>query len=299
MKPSLKQIEAFVWVCDLGSFRRAAERLNTTQPNISSRISALEDVLGARLMERDAGSVRILPKGRELLPFAREVLRSTETLMAAGGKANLTDGILKLGVTELVVNTWLREFMRVAKQKFPNVSIELTVDLSLRISEALLDHSLDLALQTGPYADVIEKTVALGNSSYVWVAAPKIATGVKTGTRPELLQFPILAHARGTAAVDEVEQHFTGRGQDKLRLVPSNNMSACLHMAIDGLGIAILPEAMVRADIKAGRLKAIAYSWVPKPLKLSARYHAAHAPAYVANIAKLAQQVAKRFEGLE
>lgn len=155
MKLSLKQIEAFVWVCDLGSFRRAAERLNTTQPNVSSRISAMEDLLGIRLMERDAGSVRVLPKGRELLLHARAVLRSTEALMAAGGKANLMDGILKLGVTELVVNTWLREFMRVAKQEFPNVSIELTVDLSLRISDALLDHSIDLALQTGPFAVAI------------------------------------------------------------------------------------------------------------------------------------------------
>jgi DNA-binding transcriptional LysR family regulator len=296
MKLSLKQIEAFVWVCDLGSFRRAAERLNTTQPNVSSRISALEELLGTRLMERDAGSVRILPKGRELLLHAREVLRSTEALIAAGGKANLTDGILKLGVTELVVNTWLREFMRTAKREFPNVSIELTVDLSLRISEALLDHSLDLALQTGPFAVAIEKTVPLGSSAYVWVAAPTISATFKEVNSNRLLKFPILTHARGTAAVDEVEQHFAGRGHGKLTLVPSNNMSACLHMAIDGLGIGILPEAMVRADINAGRLKAIAYAWVPKPLKMSARYHAAHAPAYVGNIAKLAQQVAKRFD---
>jgi DNA-binding transcriptional LysR family regulator len=296
MKLSLKQIEAFVWVCDLRSFRRAAERLNTTQPNISSRISALEDLLGARLMERDAGSIRILPKGRELLSHARTVLRSTEVLVAAAGKANLADGILKLGVTELVVNTWLREFMRAAKQEFPNVSIELTVDLSVRISEALLDHSLDLALQTGPFDEAIDKTVPLGSSAYVFVGAPKVANAVKSASPSQLLQFPILTHARGTTAVDEVEQHFSGRGRGKLTLVPSNNMSACLHMAIDGLGIAVLPEAMVRGDIKSGRLKAISYPWVPKPLKISARYHAAHASAYVVNIAKLAQQIAKRFE---
>jgi DNA-binding transcriptional LysR family regulator len=296
MKLTLKQIEAFIWVCDLGSFRRAAERLNTTQPNISSRISALEDVLGTRLMERDAGSVRILPKGREVLLHAREVLRATEALIVAGGKANLTDGILKLGVTELVVNTWLREFMRTAKRELPNVSIELTVDLSVRISEALLDHSLDLALQTGPFTDAIEKTVPLGSSAYVWVATSKIAASLKGVSPSQLLKFPILSHARGTTAVDEVEQHFARRGHGRLTLVPSNNMSACLHMAIDGLGIAILPEAMVRGDIKAGRLKTISYSWVPKPLKMSARYHALHAPAYVGNIAKLAQQVARRFE---
>jgi DNA-binding transcriptional LysR family regulator len=296
MKLTLKQIEAFVWVCDLGSFRRAAERLNTTQPNISARISALEDLLGTRLMERDAGSVRILPKGRDLLSRAREVLRSAETFVEVGGSSQLSDGIVKLGVTELVVNTWLREFMRAAKQEFPNVSIELTVDLSVRISEALLDHSLDLALQTGPFTEAIDKTLGLGSSAYVWVAAPQISAGLKGLPAADLAKFPILTHARGTAAVEEVERHFSGRDKGGMTLVPSNNMSACLHMAIDGLGVAILPEAMVRSDLKAGRLKAISHSWVPKPLKLSARYHAVHAPAYVARIARLAQQVARRFE---
>ena len=42
---NLKHLEAFVWVADLGSFRKAADRLNTTQPNISSRIAALETAL--------------------------------------------------------------------------------------------------------------------------------------------------------------------------------------------------------------------------------------------------------------
>ena len=296
MKLNLKQIEAFVWVCDLGSFRRAAERLNTTQPNISSRISALEDLLGTRLMERDAGSVRVLPKGRELLSHAREILRSTEKFIEVGGRASLTDGILKLGVTELVVNTWLREFMRLAKQEFPNVSIELTVDLSVRISEALLDHSLDLALQTGPFNKAVDKTIALGRSAYVWVAAPQIAAKLKGVSAGDMLKFPILTHARGTAAVDEVERHFSGRNAGALTLVPSNNMSACLHMAIDGLGIAVLPEAMVRGDFGAGRLKTIPQDWTPKAPKTCARYHAAHAPAYVGAIAKLAQQVARRFD---
>ena len=71
---NLKHIEAFLAVADLGSFRRAAERLNTTQPNISNRISQLEDRLGLRLMERDAGSVRLTPRGQALLAPARQVL---------------------------------------------------------------------------------------------------------------------------------------------------------------------------------------------------------------------------------
>ena len=60
MTPTLKQIEAFVQVADLASFRRAAARLNTTQPNISARICALETLLDTRLMDRDAGTANCL-----------------------------------------------------------------------------------------------------------------------------------------------------------------------------------------------------------------------------------------------
>ena len=77
-KISLKQIQAFVTVADLGSFRRAAEKLLTTQPNISSRISGLEVQLGAKLMERDAGSVRMTATGELLLPRARDVLAALD-----------------------------------------------------------------------------------------------------------------------------------------------------------------------------------------------------------------------------
>ena len=68
MKFNLKQVEAFVWVADLGDFRKAAARLHTTQPNISGRIAALETVLDTRLYEeitrhfvRQQPATRLIP----------------------------------------------------------------------------------------------------------------------------------------------------------------------------------------------------------------------------------------------
>ncbi len=291
MSLTLKQLEAFIWVCDLGSFGRAAERLNTTQPNISTRISALENVLDVRLLERDAGSVRITPKGRTLLAHARAIQRNVENFHEAAGRSHLNEGVLRLGVTELVVNTWLRDFLRLAKHAYPNVDIELTVDLSVRISEGLKDHSLDLALQSSPFESDIDATLMLGTYPYVWIAAPRIVK-----QQAGLGSLPLLTHARGTIAVEEIEKHFGKRKGPVKRLVPSSNMAACLHMAIDGLGVAVLPEAMVRKDAKAGRLAVVDYAWAPKPLKMCARYYADKSAAYVAKIAALAKQAANAFD---
>ena len=94
MTPNLKHIQAFVAVADLGTFRRAAERLNTTQPNISGRIAQLEEQLGFRLMERDAGSVRLTPRGQSLLAPARAILAAMEEAKKAGAGATTYKGKL-------------------------------------------------------------------------------------------------------------------------------------------------------------------------------------------------------------
>ena len=49
----LRNLETFVWVAQLGGFRSAADKLNTTQPAISARIALLEDELGVKLFDRE------------------------------------------------------------------------------------------------------------------------------------------------------------------------------------------------------------------------------------------------------
>ena len=130
---TLKQLEALIWVADLGSFRRAAAHLNTTQPNISARISGLEATLGVTLMQRDAGSIRLTEKGTALLAQARRVLREAEALVETAARPDLIDDSLRLGVTEVVASTWLRPFLRALAEVYPNLTVELTVDLSLSL----------------------------------------------------------------------------------------------------------------------------------------------------------------------
>ena len=71
---NFEQIRTFLWVAKLGGFRKAAEKLNTSQPPVSARIAALEDRLGAALFERGQGGVRLTAKGRELLSYAEKLV---------------------------------------------------------------------------------------------------------------------------------------------------------------------------------------------------------------------------------
>jgi DNA-binding transcriptional LysR family regulator len=296
MKLKLAQLEAFVWVADLGSFRKAAERLSTTQPNISTRIIALEQILDVTLMERDAGSVRLTSKGIELLDHARKVLRSSEQFLEAAGTAALYEGVLKLGVTEMIVHTWLREFLRTLKDQFPNILVELTIDLSANLKRELFSRSIDLALQSGPFERQTSGWEDLGTYHWLWVASPELGLpSVKKMKSEDLLQHPILTHARDSGPYEDVASHFRGQQQMPARLVPSSNLAACLHMTVDGMGVAALPAAMVRDYISSAQLQQINYPWTPDSLEFRARYDADRSPVFVAQAALLAKELSSRY----
>jgi len=285
---NLKHIEAFVAVADLGSFRRAAARLNTTQPNISNRIAQLELFLGVKLMDRDAGSVRLTSKGNSLLAPARASLASIDGFIAAAKDETLFNGALRLGVSELVAHTWLQPFLLEMKTRFPNIYVELTVDLSANLSTALFSRDLDLVFQSGPFDRKSRRSVVLGQYPYIWVAMPGQVTANGPLSADDLTAFPILTHARNTAPYRQLAEHFHHTKQ-AVRLVPSSNIAACLQMVRDGLGIACLPYEMLAHLLVSGQLCTLDYSWRPNALQFSARFDCDPVPTYITEAVAIAQ----------
>ena len=295
---TIKQIEAFVEVADLGGFNRAAQRLGTTQPNISSRISTLEKLLGVTLMERDAGSVRLTPRGRELLERARAVLAATDALRMAADNPSAVDGVLRLGVTEMVAHTWLRDFLKAMRGAFPNVGVELAVDLSANVEKDLLNRALDLAFHNAPFVQEVTGAVDLGKWPLIWVGAPGVVAGEGASLAVGALrEATIITHSRGTRLHDEVKTHFAATGHPAQGMVSSSNLAVCLHMAMEGFGLAAVPEAMAADALARGALTRIPYAWHPEPLHFMARFEASRNRGFVRHAAELAVEVARRHGG--
>lgn len=289
---NLKQLEALVWVADLGTFRKAAAHLNTTQPNISSRISGLEASLGVVLMQRDAGSVRMTATGEDILLQARKILRQAESLLAVADRPDLIEDRLRLGVTELVASAWVHTYLRRLKDVYPAVSVELTVNLSRDLDRALDARTLDLTIQTAPFASKASGVIELGTFDYVWVASDEVLDGLTGRVRvSDLIPRSILTHARNTQAYGELVDYAEKRSLPTTRFVPSNSMASCVQMAINGLGVALLPRSLVQSDLDTGRLQRIAVDWTPSPLRLAARYQAERVASYVAHSARIAAEV--------
>lgn len=296
-KFNLKQLEALIWVADLGSFRKAAEHLNTTQPNISARISGLENTLGMVLMQRDSASVRLTARGAEIVERARCVLREAEGLIEVASRADLIEGRLRLGVTELVACTWLRLFLREMKRAYPSLSVELTIDLSVNLDQKLASGVLDITFQTAPFTTQVAGLIELSEYRYIWVASPVVARMLpRCPGFDDLLSQPVLTPARYTQAYQELSAHCAGKGALKPRIVPSGSLTSSLHMAVDGIGISVQPRVMVLDELTGGALVELPVDWVPTPLRFFARYHADKCAGVVVKSGDIAKQCAESFD---
>ncbi|MEM6887011.1 MAG: LysR family transcriptional regulator [Pseudomonadota bacterium] len=293
-KFSLKQLEAFVVVSRERSFRRAAAVLGTTQPNISSRIAALENIIDTVLFHRDAGSVKLSEKGKMLLPFAKEILLRSEELIDQAGQRHLVKERLRIGVTEIVACTWLRDFLRRMKATYPSISIELNVDLSKYIEEQMDEDKIDLAFQSGPFTREKYGSKLIDSYEYCWVAVPDFARKLKGNVELGMMfDFQILLHARNTNAPMELAAEAGKRGLRLEKLVHSNSLAACLPMAQEGLGIALLPYVFAMNEINQGRLAKIGCDWVPLPLTIYTRFKDKPVPKFVQTAASLAAEAAE------
>ena len=90
----------------------------------------------------------------------------------------------------------------------------------------------------------------------------------------------------------EVVDHFRAHEVSGLRIVPSSNLAVGAQMAANGMGIAALPRAMVRAEIDRGELTEVPYGWLPSALEFAARFDATTSPAHVRLAADIAGEVA-------
>lgn len=293
---SLKQLEAFVWAVDLGSFRKAAQHLNTTQPNISSRIKKLEATLDVVLMLRDSSAVRLTEHGAEILQRARQVLREAEGLVEVANRKDLIEDRLRLGVTELVACTWLHDYLRQLKAVYPAMAVELTVDLSRSLDKELGSNALDLTLQTAPFDTPVDGNIDLGKFPYIWVTADATNFKGRPLTLRDLMHDIILTPSRQTQAFGELVAHAQALSLPTTKFSPSNSLSSCVQMVMDGMGVALLPKALIAESLGNGKLAQIDLDWTPSPLSFSARFHSAKATIFVERAADMALRVVNGLE---
>jgi DNA-binding transcriptional LysR family regulator len=288
-----KNLETFVWVVTLRSFHGAASKLHTTQPAISQRIALLESELGVQLLRRDRHKVFPTPEGRAMLLYAEKLLGLRSQMIAALGDGWAMRGVLRLGVSETIVHTLLSRLIKSVDNIYPNLSLEIEVDISRNLRSRLLAQEIDLALLLGPLEEPGLENLMVCEYPNGFVASPALNVG-KAPSLHDLARHSMITFGRGTQPYETVKSLFNRPDMPSTKIHASASLATVVYMALEGIGIAVIPTAIVEKEIASKKLILLNADVRVPPLTFSATwlaYPSATAAKLVAELAvKAAQQ---------
>ncbi|MES2030381.1 MAG: LysR family transcriptional regulator [Pseudomonadota bacterium] len=288
-----KALETFLWVVNLGSFRGAAQKLNTTQPAISQRIAQLEHEMGVRLLQRDRRIASPTPSGRQMLVYAEKLIGLRSEMMAAVGDRSAMRGVLRLGVAETIVHTWLSKLIKSVNEAYPNLSLEIEVDITPNLRARLLAQEIELAFLIGSVAASNAQNRVLCDYEVGFLASPALGLSGKTLTVHDLAKHPIITFPRKTQPYEIVRSLFNLPELPPIRLHASASLATVIHMAIEGLGIAVIPTAIVQNELADGRLQLLTTNLQMQPLTFAASWLSSPDTVAIELVAGLAAKLAQ------
>lgn len=292
---NIRFLETFFWLARLRSFTATAQRLNTTQPAVSGRIRALERELGAKLLFRTTREVHLTPEGLAILQHVETILEEARHLGERAGAGGAPSGIVRIGVVDAIVRTWLPRLLEDMRDRFPQMSLEVTVDTTLQLAKGLSEGDLHLVVAIEPVRGEHLASVALCAYAIGWVAHPRLVKARKTYTPEELAGFPLITYPRHSPPERLIAAYFDGVDLSRARVSASNSMSTMIRLAGDGLGLAAVPPICVLDEIAAGELCAVRIAKPFAPLEFVASYRASPRNRAVAAVLAGCREAAQRF----
>jgi DNA-binding transcriptional LysR family regulator len=253
-------LETFVMLAKLRSFRTTAAALHATPAAISQRVKALEDELQTVLIDRDSREFRLTPNGEYLLGYAKAVVEATRQLQSAASGDSAMRGKLRLGVIETVVHSWLPQYLKRLAADYPQLEIDLAVDVSVVLQRRLLAGELDLIIRVEGSDDASVVCDALANYPVHWIARAGLLPASRSGLAQRVLRQPILTYGRGTAphrALEDIVRtlaHANRVPLSETRITGSPSISVIVQLVRDGFGVAAIPRLFVDALIENGEV---------------------------------------------
>jgi LysR family hydrogen peroxide-inducible transcriptional activator len=250
---SLRQLQYLVTLSEKLSFTRAAEACFVTQSTLSVGLRELEDVLGARLVERDRQTVLMTPVGIEVAQRARAILVAAQDLVeiAAESRALMT-GPLRLGVIPTIAPFLLPSCLRLLRKRYPQLQLALREDLTANLLSRLEGGKLDLALIALPYETGNLLVEPLFDDD-LWIVGQKSDPQLKARTviiTPSLTDRLLLLE-EGHCLRDHALYACGASAGRSTEGVEATTLLTLVQMIESGLGIGLVPEIAVKSGLTA------------------------------------------------
>ena len=247
MKPSLKQLEAFVRVARTGSFTAAAESMCVSQPALTSMVKKLESLLKIVLFDRDAKGAILTTAGREFLPAVERILSElSETLALAVASTNPNGGTVTVACIPSVAAQYMPSRIMLFEKTNPNTRIIVKDAMTENrdIVQKLRSGEIDLGIASPSLATAEFQYRNLIQDELVAIVSTNwTGQSVNHLTWLDLASEPIIAMSNQSHVRQLMDEGFAKVGVSKHPHQEVSLITTAIGMVRAGLGIAILPNS--------------------------------------------------------
>ena len=286
---------AFLAVATHRSFRSAAAELNITPSAISHAIKALEQRLGARLFNRTTRSVSLSDAGERLAEKLRPAMASIEeALQSVDAGADAPRGTIRINASEGAIRLVLKPVMARFLQLYPQVHLDIVSDGRL---DDIVSNGFDAGIRLAEAVprDMVAVAVT-APMRFAVVASPAYLQARSRPMRPlDLHQHDCIRFRFESGAIYrwEFERQGVTERVNVSGPITLTDQPLMVDAAVDGIGIAFVPEHLALEPLADGRLLRLLEDWCPEFPGLSLYYpgHRHVPPGLKALIGVLQQQV--------
>ncbi len=268
MLPAIDSLRCFAAAAKLLHFRSAARSVALTPAAFGQRIKQLEEQLGVPLFHRTTRSVQLTEAGLALLPVAeRTLLAAAECVrVAAAGERGLSPVDVVLGTRHELGHSWILPQLDPLAKEHPWLRLHLYFgsgsDLLLRVRTM----EIDCAVTSTPLTDPKLDSVPLHREDYVFVGARRLLAAKPLARAehaeahtlldidPSLPLFRYFRDAPGGRGAKDKEPPAVGNRLRFGAVLRLGTIEAIRTRAVAGVGVAVLPEYLVREDLAKKRL---------------------------------------------
>lgn len=278
------QFELFVQVAELGSLSRAAEALGMSNAAASRALAALEERLGARLVERSTRRLGLSQTGEAFYRQCKAALtQMKEAEDSVNANSAAPSGVLRVTSSLSFCMKHISPILPRFHRLYPQISLDV---VAANRYVDLLDSGLDVAIRTREFEPDSNIAVRrLAATRRILAAAPGYLAARGTPRRLEQLgEHALLVYSHANHPNSLHFTHRDGRQQTlEIRaLMQSNDGQIIRAAALEGLGILIQPNYIIYDDIVAGRLVPLLDDWDLPRLTINIAYQGRkHLPARV------------------
>jgi DNA-binding transcriptional LysR family regulator len=264
----LRQVAIFCALARERNFTRTAERMHTVQSNVTAQIRTLEEELGTLLFDRFPRNVVLTEAGKRFLPHAQRMLTAMEEGERAVQNGHELAGPLRVGAPESVLTYRLPRVVKDFQRKYPKIELIFRPYVTGRLVRTMEAGSLDLAVVMADEIDprhLVSRRLRREKVFLFAGAAHPLAGKKVTGKE---LEAQVLLLTEADCGYRKKLDEVLAAERIRLQSVTEfSSVEAIKMCAMAGMGIGLLPEIVIAAELKAGKLKTL--EWEGKDLSIA------------------------------